>query len=42
MTDVTLIDESYPIVSGPIVTVFEDTFALDTAAIAAQTMTFMA
>ena len=42
VTDITLIDESYPIVSGPIVTVFEDTFALDTAAIAAQTMAFMA
>lgn len=42
VTDVTLVDESYTIVSGPIVTIFEDTFALDTAALAAQTMAFAA
>ena len=42
VTDVTLVDDSYTIVSGPIVTVFEDTFALDTATIAAQNMAIFA
>lgn len=42
VTDVTLVDTSWPIVAGPIATVFNDTFDLDSTAIAAQTMTFQA
>ncbi|MFM5924880.1 MAG: Ig-like domain-containing protein [Novosphingobium sp.] len=42
VTDVTVYDESFPIVSGPIATVYEDTFTLNTDAIVSQTMTFQA
>lgn len=38
--ELSLVHESIEIVSGPIVTVYEDTFTLNTAEIVAQTMTF--
>lgn len=42
VTDVTLVNESYPIVAGPLVTVYEDTFALETDAVIAQSVNFIA